>query len=68
MKKSFKLLSLILAIACSLAFVGCGNDNGGNSGNGGNGGNSGKPSDGGKAAYIVDFDLPATTETSLNPR
>ena len=68
MKKSFKLLSLILAIACSLAFVGCGNNNGGNggnSGNSGNGGNSGKPSDGGKAAYTVDFDLPATTETSL---
>ena len=65
MKKSFKLLSLILAIACSLAFVGCGNNNGGNSGNGGNGGNSGKPSDGGKAAYTVDFDLPATTEATI---
>lgn len=60
MKKSFKLLSLILAIACSLAFVGCGNNNGGNSGNSGNGDSS----DGG-AAYTVEFDLPATTETSL---
>ncbi len=60
MKKSFKLLSLILAIACSLAFVGCGNNNGGDSGSSGNGDSS----DGG-AAYTVEFDLPATTTATI---
>ena len=64
MKKLLRLLSLVLAIACSLAFVGCGGTSGGNSSGSGNGGGS-ESSDDGKAAYTVDFDLPATTEATI---
>ena len=60
MKKMLKLLSLVLAIACSLAIVGCG-ETSGNSGTSG----SSDSSNGNKAAYTVDFDLPATTETTI---
>ena len=64
MKKLLRLLSLVLAIACSLAFVGCGGTSGGNSSGSGNGGGSESSVDG-KAAYTVDFDLPATTEATI---
>ena len=64
MKKLLRLLSLVLAIACSLAFVGCGGTGGGNSSGSGNGGGSESSGDG-KAAYTVDFDLPATTEATI---
>lgn len=62
MKNKFRLLSLLLAIVCAFAVVGCGGTGGGTSQTTSEGGSS---SGGEKTSYTVDFDLPANTAAAI---